>query len=111
MQTFDYKAFDADGAARRGLVEADNPKEARARLAARGLMVQRLHAVGDPEKSTGGRRAFRRPSVRSAIYRELASLLRAGLPLTRALDLLIESPEMKDCRGLLAAVRDRVKEG
>jgi len=111
VRTFEYRGFDGAGIASRGLVEADGTKEARALLAARGIFTERLTPAGSSKSSGSDRHSFRRPSVRSTVYREAASLLRAGLPLIRALDLLIDSPELRDCRRLLAGVRDRVKEG
>ena len=38
MTTFEYKGFDATGRARNGLIEAADLKDARKRLAARGLL-------------------------------------------------------------------------
>lgn len=111
MRTFEYKGYDASGAVARGLVEADGAKEARAQLATRGVFAESLTPAGSPAAAGRHRRSFHRASVRSAVYRETASLLRAGFPLTRALDFLIESPELPHCRSLLAGVRDRIKEG
>lgn len=111
MRTFEYKGYDASGRSARGLVEADGAKEARAQLAARGVFAESLAPAGSPVAGRGERSSFHRASVRSAVFREAASLLRAGFPLTRALDFLIESPELRHCRSLLAGVRDRIKEG
>jgi general secretion pathway protein F len=111
VRTFEYKGYEASGAAARGLVEAESVKEARAQLAARGVFAENLTPAGSPAVGGGRLRSFHRASVRSAIYRETASLLRAGFPLTRTLDFLIESPEFRSSRGLLAGVRDRIKEG
>jgi len=49
--------------------------------------------------------------ARAMLYRELGFLLRAGLPLADALDLLIQSPEMGENRAVLARVRDRIRDG
>lgn len=109
MKTFAYKAFDARGRRTRGLVEADGLKDARERLTARGLLPETL----SPVASVRGRRAarWRKADARSAVYRELAALLRAGLPLSQGIDILIESPELEPLRPALAGVRDRVREG
>lgn len=111
MRTFEYRGFNAAGAVSRGLVEADGAKQARAQLAARGVFVENLTSAGSEASGGADRRAFHRSGVRSSIYRETASLLRSGFTLIRALDFLIESPELQNCRGLLAGVRDRIKEG
>jgi general secretion pathway protein F len=109
MKTFEYRGYDAAGRRARGLVEADGLKDARERLAARGILPERLA----PATAGGGRGAARwgRAGERAAIYRELASLLHAGLTMTHALDLLIESPELAAVRPALAGIRDRVREG
>jgi general secretion pathway protein F len=103
VSTFEYRAYDARGRCHRGLVEAAGRKDARENMARRGLLVESL---------SGSRRRESFPRARRAlVYREIGALLAAGLPLVKALDQLLDSPEMKEVRLLLAAVRDRVKEG
>jgi len=103
VSTFEYRGFDRAGRRCRGLVEAAGVKAAREKLAADGLLADRV---------TPTARRFRLPdAVRSVLYRELAALLGAGLPLAQALELLIETPETRDAGRYLAAVRDRVRDG
>lgn len=103
MKTYEYKGYDANGHVNKGLIEAMSVKDAREKLAVAGILAERVSQSG---------RHFRFPAeTRAMVYHELSSLLGAGLPLVRSLDILIESPEM-DCQHiLLAGVRDRVKEG
>jgi len=103
MKTFEYSGFDASGRPARGLVEALGPKEARARLAAAGTLVERLTPLGVRFKFP--------PAARALVYRELGVLLGAGVPLVRALETLLQSPELGAAHSLLAGVRDRVREG
>ena len=112
MRTFEYKGFDSSGSAQRGLIEATDVKEARERLATRGVMAEHVTPAGAerPGLRRGGRPAFG-GDLRVFFYRELGVLLGAGLPLVNALDLLILSPELGGATTLLAAVRDRVREG
>jgi len=49
--------------------------------------------------------------ARATLYRELGSLLKSGLPLVQALEVLIGAPELRSMRSVLAAVQDRVREG
>lgn len=59
-----------------------------------------------------GRRKVKVPPRRFLIFnQELAALLRSGLPLLQALELMLERTEDDDFRPLLAEVRDRVKSG
>lgn len=103
MKTYEYRGFDQAGHSCRGLIEALSIKNAREKLAEDGILAERLSLTG---------RRLRFPlDVRVMVYRELSSLLTAGLPLVRALDILIQSPEINDSRILLAGIRDRVREG
>ncbi len=103
MKTFEYKGYDRRGGAQSGLIDGSDLKEARERLAAQGVLAERL-------KET--RRGIRiRRSTRAVIYRELSSLLSAGVPLASGLDLLINSQEKPAVRSVLAAVRDDVRNG
>ena len=108
MRTFEYKGYQSTGKGCTGLVEALDLKDAREKLARQGILVDRL---GRP----GGGRTRRRNNFttesRCTVYRELGSLLRSGLPLSQALDVLIEAPELGDARTVLASVRDRIHEG
>jgi len=103
MQTYAYRGFDAEGRSRKGLVEAPNAKEARKALAADGILAERV--------SLGRGSGRFSAETRGAVYRGLSSLLEAGVPLVKALDLLIESSELGRHGLLLANVRDRVREG
>jgi general secretion pathway protein F len=91
MKTFAYRGLDRQGRARRGLVEALTVKEARERLAAAGVLAERVEAAG--------RTVRLRVGDRSTLYRELGALLgslhlvlaglkdrlREGVPLATAL--------------------------
>jgi general secretion pathway protein F len=103
MQTYEYRGFDTSGRRRRGLVEAVSPKEARECLSAEGILAERLTATG--------RQVRFPPVVRATVYHELGALLGAGMTLMKAFDLLIQSVELGDVRGLLAGVRDRIRNG
>ena len=103
MKTYEYRGFDKTGHGRSGLVEAISIKQARERLASEGVLAERV--------SLTGRQARFPVEVRSRIYRELSALLGAGVSMVRALNILLDSPEMTDGHVVLAGVRDRVREG
>ncbi|MEI6167220.1 MAG: type II secretion system F family protein [bacterium] len=113
MRTFAYKGFDSAGAVRRGLIEAQDLKEAREKLMSRGVLPQQV----SPSESVAGSRLSARRGIsfkaesRVAFYRELGVLLGAGLPLVAAMEILMESPELGVSPSLLAGVRDRIREG
>ena len=107
MRTFAYKGFDSAGAVRRGLIEAQDLKEAREKLMARGVLPQQV----SPSESVAGSLLSSRRGIsfkaesRVAFYRELGVLLGAGLPLVSAMEILMESPELGVSPSLLAGVR------
>lgn len=113
MKTYEYKGFQASGHSIRGLIEASGLKDARERLAAGGILVEKIAPAGVRR----GRIMFRREQgltseARSAVYRELSSMVKAGLTLTQSLHLLIEATEESpEARLILAGLRDRVREG
>ncbi|OGV65400.1 MAG: hypothetical protein A2283_01575 [Lentisphaerae bacterium RIFOXYA12_FULL_48_11] len=103
MKTYEYKGFGNAGHTCKGLVEALNPKEAREKLIADGILAERI--------SETGRKLVLKLSSRAIMYRELGSLLAGGFSMVRALDILITSPDMSESSIIIAGVRDRVREG
>ncbi len=103
MKTFEYKGFDAAGKAVRGLTDGLSVKHAREQLAAGGILAERIAPTG--------RRVRLQTQDRAILYRELSSLLRAGVPLLGSLDILLQSPELSGVRVVLAATRDGIREG
>ncbi|MBL7076930.1 MAG: type II secretion system F family protein [Kiritimatiellae bacterium] len=103
MKTFEYKGYDAAGKAVKGLTEGTSVKHAREQLAASGILAERITPTG--------RRVRLPPQERAVLYRELSSLLRAGVPLLGALDIMLQSPELSGVRVVLAATRDGIREG
>ncbi len=110
MKTFAFRGYDRQAARTRGLVEALDPKDARERLAARGVLVEALSPAAQRD-AVGGRAGAFGPDARAAIYRELGALLRAGVPVVSALDLLIESHGASRATSVMAGLRDALREG
>ena len=112
MQTFEYTGFDGAGRAQKGLVEALDIKRAREKLAGDGLLAENIVPAGELKRA---RFLFRSTAFavdeRTMFYRELVALLRAGLPLVAAIDVLVQSPDMGATRPIMAALRDKIKEG
>ena len=104
MKTYQYKGYASNGAAQKGIIEADNIKEARRNLVAKGIF---------PEKVIDSKNFKSRlnTTARSTVYRELSTLLKAGIPLAKAFDMLIDSPDIGNNRIILGNVRDQIKEG
>jgi type II secretory pathway component PulF len=107
MRTFEYRGFNHDGQAKRGLIEALDLKDAREKLSHQGVLAESVHVAGERKRWVWRRRdVLFTLETRAAFYRELASILGAGLPLSGALTLLVDAPEMGNNRSLIAGVRD-----
>ncbi len=112
MQTFDYKGLNENGQISRGLIEAMDLKDAREKLFKQAVLVQKIKVVG----VDGSGKWFRKRSrfnteTRAIFYRETAFLLKAGIPLSQAFQVLIDSPELGETRALIAGTRDSIKAG
>ena len=123
MPVFRYKAVNASGAIAVGELDAANESEIVERLRDQGLMptqvaraVGSLNAGGVGSATRGTRRRWFVAKKVSrdqllAITRELATLLRAGLPLDRALEILIGLADTPPVVALMQGIRDDVRGG
>lgn len=111
MTTFEFKGYDASGRAQSGLIEAADLKDARKRLAARGILPETLQTAGGTTSRRREKSVAFSSDIRTMFYRELAALLGSGVALVPALDVILQAPELDRARTLLAAVRDVVREG
>jgi general secretion pathway protein F len=112
MPAFEYQALDNDGRRRKGVIEADSARGARALLRERGLAPLAVDPAAPEGRQSGGlfRRRLGGPAL-ALLTRELATLLAAGLPIEEALGALAEQAEEAHQRSVLATLRARVREG
>ncbi|MFT3719439.1 type II secretion system inner membrane protein GspF [Pseudorhodoferax sp.] len=118
MPAYAFEAVDAEGATRKGVLEADTARAARSMLRAQALVPLSVEPVGAQAAPGGGpaRRALFagrvfRGTALAVWTRQLAGLVAAGLPLERALTALTEEAEDERQRHLLAALRAEVNAG
>jgi general secretion pathway protein F len=120
MPLYRYKAVNNAGDVAAGELDAANESEIVERLRDQGLMpMQVVAAPGEraaAATATGRRRSLFAPRhvTRNhvlSITRELATLLRAGLPLDRALEILIGLASAEPVAVLLQKIRDDVRGG
>jgi len=112
MKTFAYKGFSSQGQSARGLIEAWGAKEARDLLSRQGIYAEWVKPAGASRSWVWTRRhiPFRR-DARAVLYRELSVMMQAGLTLTQALTMLVDSPLPQGQSSALAGLRDRIREG
>jgi general secretion pathway protein F len=113
MPAFRYEAVDGGGATRKGVVNADSARLARADLRSQGLTPLAVDAIAAQLDAAGvaKSRGFgeRLSQVELALFtRQLASLLEAGLPLEQAFTALLEQAERAYVRDLVASIRSEV---
>lgn len=116
MARFHFKAARADGAVETGEIEARDAQAAVARVQDMGLIPIRVAAgAGDAREATASRGRFARRAMSrdelGAVTRELATLLRSGLSLDRALEIVISLATTPAMKALLERLRDDVRGG
>ena len=116
MPAFKYKALDEGGKSAAGVIDADSARDARARLRAQGLFAVE---VRETEKGislstqVNLKALFRRVGTReiAVVTRQLATLLKAGLPLVRSLQAIEEQLGDSPFRPAIIEVREAVNRG
>ncbi len=126
MAIYEYKGFDPTGGNRTGIVDADTAREARAKLRGQGVMVTDLVVSGvsaegqedakGPKRSSFGRifkvdRRVRGAQTLPIYTRQLATLVRSGIPLAQSLTALIEQVEHKDVEVIFRDLREQITRG
>src|ERR1700680_425099 len=113
MAEFVCKVADPTGRVFSHVEAAQSVGEVRQKLSDRGLYVYSVRARGGPLGPTMGRPRER--VVKSADFlvfnQQFNTLIKAGLPILKALDLLAERAATPKLRPLLEEVRSRVREG
>jgi general secretion pathway protein F len=114
MAAFEYTAMDGAGRELRGTLEADTPRQVRQQLRDDGLYPLSVEEVTQRERRRRTLPGLRRgvgPMDLALLTRQLATLVRSGLPLEEALATVARQNDKPRLSNLLAAVRARVMEG
>jgi general secretion pathway protein F len=115
MPVFEYHAYDAGGRKVSGVVDADSPRSARARLKQQGFLVTNV------SQDTGRRELLKNPLVFLAnritsrevttFTRQLSTLQTGGLTLIESLDALIEQFTNVRFKKVVTDIREKVLQG
>ena len=113
MPVFSYRAIGRDGRSLDGTIEADGPELATRQLRGPGLTLLKLEAGGSAAREASPRVRGKGPGRQEilSMTSELAVLLRAGLPLDRALKVLIDMAAQPQMDALLNDLLTAVKGG
>ncbi|KPK85657.1 MAG: hypothetical protein AMJ94_18875 [Deltaproteobacteria bacterium SM23_61] len=114
MPVFEYEALNGSGKAIRGIIDAESARTARTKLKSQGV-----YPTGIREESAvlaQGAPAFRlfgrvKAKDLAQVFRQMATLLEAGIPLVSCLSALIEQSAHSPLRTTLTQIRERVREG
>jgi len=126
MAKFKYTAIDSNGKQKTGTVDAENQEDANSKLSAAGLMPTKVTATGaggggpsgkgkaadkgKKRKARGFGKVIKQEDL-STFTRQLATLLQAGLPLLRALEVMIRQEKNLRFQAVLQQIADQVKSG
>jgi len=112
VPSFRYSGVSGAGRSVGGFVEADSPRTARARLRERNVFATSVTEVkAESARSGWSLRRGVSTSELSQSLRQLATLLRAGVPLDEAVDALRKRRGGAALSEALESVRSRIREG
>jgi len=115
MGAFEYTALDPRGREKRGVLEGDAARQIRQQLREKGWVPLSVEEVAQREAKERKRYAFLRRGISATelalITRQLATLVRAGLPLEECLRAVSQQADKGRLKSMLLAVRARVMEG
>ena len=109
--TYAWTGVDRLGRHTAGELDADSPKAARATLRRRGIAPRRVRRKRAP--GVGGWRGKRRvkPDDIALFSRQMATMLRAGVPLVQAFDVVAKSARSPGLVAVIGTVRQDTAEG
>jgi general secretion pathway protein F len=114
MGAFEYTALDAGGKERRGVLEGDTARHVRSQLREQQLLPVTVKELAAQEAQRSKSFSFGSgvsTTDLSLLTRQLATLVRAGLPLEEALLAVSQQSEKARVQSVLLGVRAKVMEG
>ena len=116
MGAFEYIALDDSGKEKKGVLEGDTARQVRQQLRDQGWMPLDVSESSERASRSGQHKKVKiRRGVSATdlalVTRQLATLVRAGLPLEETLQAASQQTEKARLKSMLLAVRSRVMEG
>jgi general secretion pathway protein F len=113
MAAFEYFALDNDGQSRKGILTGDSPRHIRTQLRDLGLNPVEVELLAERERTSKNKFFQRSVSVSSLalMTRQLATLVRAGMPLEEALRVLGDQTKNSRLQTVVAGLRSQITEG
>lgn len=113
MPAYEYKALDARGKQKQGVVEADAPRAVRQQLREKGLTplaVEPAVQKRSPSNPLGSGGTLAAADL-ALVTRQLATLIQSGIPIEQALSATAQQTSKPRIRSMLIAIRAKVMEG
>lgn len=119
MPVYRYNGIVASGRVVKGVLDADNPRSLKEQLRRKGIFLSEFseleEAKADVSKITKGTKKARRRRIKAQhlaeITRQMATLLKAAIPVVNALGAVATQTEHERLRLVLGEVRRAVSEG
>lgn len=115
MSAFDYVALDSKGREKKGVIEGDTARQVRQILREKGMMPLQINAAANEQKTDKQPMRISRRSMGatdlSLFTRQLATLVRAAIPLDEALLAVAQQTEKPRLQSMVYAIRAKVLEG
>jgi len=112
---YDYKGFSSNGKSTKGIIESESIKVARVKLKKQQILITEIQEKHSKKSSFGGSVSVfgRRVSSNdiALLTRQLASLVKANIPLVEALNALVDQTEKEVLKVILSEIREDVNEG
>lgn len=116
MAAFEYTVLDTKGREKKGVIEGDTPRQVRQILRDRGMMPLHIDAAARQDKKQQNRptqishRGISATDL-ALFTRQLATLVRAALPLDEALSAVGQQTEKPRIKSMVFALRSKILEG
>lgn len=108
-QTYTYKGVDKKGNKIQGEINSTSPSLAKAQLYKQGISVRTINKKSKPLFGEGGKSI--KPGDIAVFSRQMATMMKAGVPLVQAFDIVAEGLENANLRKLVLNIRDSVAAG
>ncbi|WP_223670686.1 type II secretion system inner membrane protein GspF [Kangiella shandongensis] len=115
MAAFEYVALDIKGKQKKGVLEADTPRQIRQQLREKSLTPLEVNHIGDSSRKKDKKGHFFGTKISvsdlALITRQLATLVKAALPIEEALKAVADQTDKSKVKTIILGVRSKVMEG
>lgn len=106
--TYLYKGVDAKGNKVEGEISSNNPTLVKAQLRRQGIIANKVQKK--PKPLFGGNKKVK-PSDIAIFTRQLATMMKAGVPLVQSFDIVADGLDNQGMKDLILKIRDDVSSG